>query len=212
MQFQQFVFKIRIAVLALAINAPLHAQDSHAHLWSFPDFSATEVLQSKKADISMKVHYSGSSVRVERSPALSILFTPSSERVYNLTTYPDNSRQCVAMKTSQAKMLPSPLDLLQGSSLKRTSAGQDIVNGHPCQIENVIVTRPDGKTVESKVWEAEDMKGIPVRIESHVAGVTLTAEYRDISIGTPDQSLFTVPERCTPLEKMGQVAEQRTLR
>ena len=101
---------------------------------------------------------------------------PSSSKVYNFTTYPDHSHQCVAMKPDQAKMLPSPLELLQGSNLKRTAIGTEVVEGHPTKVENVIVTRPDGKTVESKVWEAEDLQGIPVRIESHIGEITLIAD------------------------------------
>ena len=160
----------------------------------------------------MKVYRSGDSVRVERSGALSTLYVPSKSKVYNLTTYPDHSHQCVVMKPEQARMLPSPLELLQGSDVKRTAAGTEVVDGHPCKIENVLVTRPDGKTLESKVWEAQDLKGIPVKIESHLGEFTLSAVYRDISTETPDPQLFTAPEKCTPFEKMGQVVEQKILK
>lgn len=75
---------------------------------TFPDFSAVQVFESRKANMEMKVYVSGSNVRVERSKALSTLYMPNQSKVYNLTTYPDNSRQCVVMKPEQAKMLPSP--------------------------------------------------------------------------------------------------------
>lgn len=74
------------------------------------------------------------------------------------------------------------------------------------------MVRPDRKTIESKVWEAEDLNGIPVKTESNLDGITLRAVYRNIVIGLPDQALFTVPDRCVPFEKMGQVAEARTLK
>ena len=160
----------------------------------------------------MKVYRSGSSVRVERSGAMSTLYVPAQSKVYNFTFYPDHSRQCVSMKPEQAKMLPSPLELLQGRVVKRTPADDEVVEGHPCKVENVIVARPDGKTVESRVWEAADLKGIPVKIESYLEGITLRAVYHDIVIGAPDEDLFTVPEKCTPFEKMGQVAEMKTLK
>jgi len=188
----------------LTFTAITHAQDA----WSSPDFSATQVLQSRKTDFSMKIYRSGTSVRLDRSAALSTLYVPSADKVYNFTTYPDQSHQCVAMKPEQAKMLPSPLELLQGSTLKRTSLGTEVVEGHPSRIEDVVVTRRDGKTIESKVWEAEDLQGVPVKIESHIGDITLTAVYRDISLAPPAPQLFTVPERCTPFEKMGQVAER----
>ncbi len=179
--------------------------------WTFPDFSATQVFSSRRADMAMKVYRSGSSVRVERSAAISTLYVPASSKVYNLTVYPDKSRQCVAMQPEQAKMLPSPLELIFGRIVKRTPAGSEVVDGHSTKIEDVVAVEPDGKTVESRVWEADDLKGIPVKIESHLDGVTLRATYRDIVIGAPDEMLFRVPDRCTPFEKMGQVAESRVL-
>jgi hypothetical protein len=190
------------------LQGAVNAQES----WSFPDFTATQVFQSRRADLTMKVYRAGSSVRVERSAAISTLYAPASNKVYNLTTYPDKSHQCVSMNPDQAKMLPSPLELIQGRIVKRSAAGSEIVEGHATKIEDVTVVEPDGKTVESRVWEAEDLRGIPVKIESHIDQVTLRAVYRDIVIGTPDQNLFMVPGRCTAFEKMGQVAEARVLK
>ena len=208
MQLQQLIRRVMITAFVLTSSFVAHGQSA----WNFPDFSATQVLESRKADISMKVYRAGDSVRVERSQALSTLYMPSKRKVYNLTTYPDHSHQCVEMKPEQAKMLPSPLELLQGYDMTRTAEGTEVIDGHPCNIEKVVVTRPDGKTIESKVWEAQDLKGIPVKIESHIGELTLSAVYRDISMETPDQQQFTVPEKCTPFEKMGQVVEQRIVK
>ena len=207
MQSHCFTRKLMIAMFVLTSGAIAHAQNG----WTFPDFSATQVFESRRTNMEMKVYRSGSSVRVERSAAMSTLYMPSKSKVYNFTTYPDHSHQCVVMNPDQAKMLPSPLELLQGSHLKRTPVGTEVVEGHLCHIENVVVTRPDGKTIESKVWEAQDLKGIPVKIESHLEDITLSAVYRDISPGAPEQGLFTVPEKCTAIEKMGQVAEEKIL-
>jgi len=126
MRLQKRFGNLTIVAFILAFSALTQGQDA----WSFPDFSATQVFESRKADMAMKIYHSGSSVRVERSGALSTLYVPSSSKVYNFTTYPDQSHQCVVMKPEQAKMLPSPLELLQGSNLKRTSAGTDVIISH----------------------------------------------------------------------------------
>ena len=180
--------------------------------WSFPDFSAKQVFPSQRADIVMKVYRSGSSVRLERSAAIATVYVPSSSKTYSLTVYPDQSRQCVSMNPEQDRMLPSPLELIQGKILKRTVIGAEVVEGHHTKVESVVVMEPDGKKVVSKVWGARDLKGIPVKIESQINHVTLTAVYRDIVVGAPDKALFTIPDRCTPFEKMGQVAEALVLK
>jgi len=206
MRTKSFVIALLLGCLT-EFGGVLQAQES----WNFPNFSATQVFSSRRADMTMKVYRSGSSVRVERSGAIATLYVPASSQVFNLTVYPDKSRQCVAMKPEQAKMLPSPLELILGQIVKRTPAGSEVVDGHSSKIEDVTVVEPDGKTVESRVWEAEDLKGIPVKIESHLDGVTLRATYRDVVIGPPDEVLFRVPDRCIPFENMGQVAESRVL-
>jgi hypothetical protein len=203
-----FTRTLLLAPLAFFLASFAHAQDA----WHFPDFSATQVFQSRKAEITMKVYRSGSSVRVERTRAMSTLYVPAKKTIYNFTVYPNNSRQCVSMTPEQAKMLPSPLELIQGKIVKRTLVGHEVVEGHASKVEKVVVARSDGKTIKSKVWEAQDLKGVPVKIESYLTRITLTAVYRDVVIGAPDQALFTVPDRCTPFEKMYQVAESRIVK
>ena len=160
----------------------------------------------------MKVFLSGQSVRVDRTATISTLYATERAKVYSLTTYPDNSHQCVSMKPEQAKMLPSPLELIQGKIVKRVADGSEVIEGHRTKIEDVTVMGMDGKAIESKVWEAEDLKGIPVKIESHIGEVTLRAIFRDIVVGSSQESLFEVPTKCTPFEKMWQVAEAKTLK
>lgn len=190
---------------SLAIRAQAQSAGSP---WNFPDFSCTQVIHTTAYDIPTKIYRSGSSVRIEKSTAISTLYVTSNSKIYNLTTYPDGSHQCVVMTPDQAKMLPSPLELLYGTNVKRTPAGMEVMEGHKCKVEVVLVERANGKKIESKVWEAEDLNGVPVKIESQLPAAKLIAFYRDIVIGTPDKALFTPPAKCTPYEKMGQVVEQ----
>ncbi len=190
----------------------LHAQDNAEDPWKFPDLTATQVFPTTNYDIAMKVHHSGSSVRVERSTAIATLYVTAPYKVYNLTTYPDGSHQCVVMTPEQAKMVPSPLELLYGTNVRRTPAGTEIVEGHKCKVEIAQVTRSDGKIIESKVWEAEDLKGAPVKIESQLPETKLVAFYRDVILGLPEKGLLTPPDKCTPYEKMGQVVEDHVVK
>jgi hypothetical protein len=186
------------------------AQDS-ADPWNFPDFSATQLMGPAQRALSMKVHWSGTNMRIDISDAMATLYLPATGKVYRLTVYPDKTRLCIVMRTDQAKMLHSPLELLQGTQVKRTPAGTETVEGHSCKVENVVVTRHDGKTIESKVWEADDLKGVPVKIESRTEHGKILAVYHDIVLGTQDKALFTPPDKCTPYEKMYKVVEEKTL-
>lgn len=196
---------LAVATLVVASSGLVEAQDT----WDFPDLSATQVITPGRHEVSMKVYRSGSTVRVEESSKMATLYVPADKKVYRLTEYPDGSRSCVVMKSEQAKMLLSPLEMLNGTNLKRTPAGTEVVEGHSCKVETVVVTRPDGKTLESKVWEAEDLKGVPVKIESQTDRGRFMAVYRDIVFATPDRALFTPPSKCTPFEKMGTVVEEK---
>src|SRR5437879_829454 len=125
----KLVFKLTVGMLIILSCSLLQAQDA----WNFPDFSAIQLLATAKQPMPMKVYLSGSNVRVETTPVLATLYTPSSKKVYRLTVYPDKSRQCVVMRNGQGTGMPSPLELLQGTKVKRTPAGTEVVEGHNCK-------------------------------------------------------------------------------
>ena len=200
-----------VAVVVLASSAIVAGAQDSGDPWNLPDFSAIQLLPLGHRPLPMKVYRSGTSVRIDTTPARATLYVPSSGKVYRLTVYPDKTRECIVMRTDQAKMLPSPLELLNGTKVKRTPAGTETVEGHSCKVENVAVTRADGKTIESRVWEAEDLKGVPVKIESQTEHGKLAAVYRDIVIGPQDKALLTPPDKCIPYEKMGQVVEDKVV-
>jgi hypothetical protein len=208
MQAKSLSRALTLGCLTLAVSGLAAAQEQ----WNYPDFSATQVFESRRGEMKIKVYRSGQSVRVERSAALSTLYTPANKKVYNLTTYPDHSHQCVSMTPEQARMLPSPLQLIQGKVVKRQAAGSEIVDGHKTRIEDVTVMQLDGKTIESKVWHAVDLQNIPIEIESYIKSTTLKAYYRDIHAGALDKALFQVPDVCTPFERMGVVAEMSVVK
>jgi hypothetical protein len=153
--------------------------------------------------IPWKIYSSGSKFRVEPGPGLSTIYLPDDNKAYNLFS---NGATCVVMRTDQVTMMPSPFQLLSGTKVERTAAGTEVVEGHTCKVEKVLVTTSDGRTIRSKVWEAEDLKGVPVKIESYTERGVMAAIYRDIVLGTPDPALFKPPGKCTPYEKIGQRA------
>jgi len=76
------------------------------------------------------------------------------------------------------------------------------VDGHPCKVENLTVTQQNGQPTKMKVWEAQDLKGFPIKIESQTSRGPVTIEYKDISFSEPEASLFTHPDNCRQMPTM----------
>jgi len=196
---------------AKAASSP-PAQES-ATAFNFPDFTAIQKIGTSSKALLMKVHFSGSTVRVDLSPTMANLFVTSTGKVYRLVTYPDKSKSCVVMRRDQTGFMASPLEMLQGVKVERTPAGTDVVDGRKCKVEDVVVTRADGAVMKSKVWEADDFKGVPIKIISEVKpDMKIGALYGDITFEKVDPALLTPPDKCTPIEKEGQVVEQKVIK
>jgi hypothetical protein len=81
---------------------------------------------------------------------------------------------------------------------QRTPAGEDEVEGHHCHVESVVRIGPSGGEMHVKFWEADDLKGFPIKIEVERAGKnTMTILYKDIKLASPDPALFKIPTNCT---------------
>ena len=74
------------------------------------------------------------------------------------------------------------------------------MDGHACQIEDVTITGPElQKPLKLRLWEAEDLKGFPIRIDSVRAnGHNRTLRYKNVVLGPHDRTLFLRPKSCQP--------------
>jgi hypothetical protein len=189
--------------------------------FNFPDFTAVQNIATRRGgpgQLLMNVYFSGSTVRVDVSPKITNLFVTSAGKVYKMVTGPDKTSSCVVMKRDQHGFMTSPFEMLQGAKVERTPVGTDVVDGHKCKVEDVVVTRADGKIMKSKVWEADDFQGVPIKVVSEIdppanAGpdampIKIAALYGDIKFEKVDPALLTPPNNCTPIEKTYEVIEQ----
>ena len=77
--------------------------------------------------------------------------------------------------------------------VETTELGKETVDGHPCIKNKVVVTDDQGKSHESTVWNATDLKKFPVKIVTSDGGTTATLLFKNISTTKPDASLFDPP-------------------
>jgi hypothetical protein len=194
---------VPIAYLLLACSPAVFAQQKKGTAWGdLPDFTATEI----KGSMRWKIEHSGSKLRVDASSAGATIYAPEEDKVYNLLILPEKTT-CVVMKTAEAKMMRSPVQLVYGPNTTRTpTAAKEVVDGHTCTVLDGYTISPDGNKFNSKIWAADDLNGVPLRIDIYTDRAIVTATYHDVVIGTPDPALFKMPSKCIPQEKTYQVA------
>lgn len=183
-----------LVVLAL-LTTTAHAQDP----WGLPDFSATQISQSPASVPQMgplKIYKSGVRYRTERDPGQAVIWFPAEDKVYTMR---QNGATCMQLPLKEAPMMSSPLQQPPDVKITRKTVGNEEMEGHPCTVEEVTLTSPNGESMQAKVWAATDLKGFPVKIEALGAP---TFVFHDIKLETPDAALFQPPSKCPALEKI----------
>jgi len=105
---------------------------------------------------------------------------------------------CLKYKNSFVRTYPfmftNPANTFQHVPLRK-----ETVDGHLCQVEEVMVNIPARKTeVKFTVWEAEDLDGFPIKVET---GMHRPIQYKNVVLGPQDPTLFIFPDVCQDSEK-----------
>jgi hypothetical protein len=166
-------------------------------LEQFTDFSALMVgTVLPRDEREGHVYRSGNMLRMEGMENRGYFITD----LTTFETYGQSSMGCASMKEPYLRSFPF---VLSGHSHKveRLSAGKEIVDGHNCQIEEVTYSGGLPQPWKLKFWEAEDLRGFPIRIEAR-AGSNPTAgiiQYKNVILGPQDSTLFIYPKDCAEL-------------
>jgi hypothetical protein len=81
----------------------------------------------------------------------------------------------------------------QNTKVERTPLGKEIVGGHPCVKNKVVVNGSKGPMLEATTWNATDLKNFPVQIESREKENTSVIRFKDVQLSKPEASRFEVP-------------------
>lgn len=92
--------------------------------------------------------------------------------------------------------------------MKVTEIGKDKIEGHDCIKNKVVVTSKEGTKHESTVWNAEDLEGFPVRIETTEEGNLVVLLFKGVALSKPDASDFTPPSGYTRYDNMMDMMEK----
>jgi outer membrane lipoprotein-sorting protein len=164
-------------------------------------FSATVVMSGMPAHGAqghgdMKIYRSGDKMRTTLPGSAGYVVMDLAQHTNFMVM---GSGMCMQMSPSNQQ---NPFTQSQGATIDRSPAGTDTVDGHACKVENLTVTPKQGQPVKMKVWEADDLKGFPVKVEMQTSHGPMTIEYKDISFDDQPASLFTHPDNCQQMPAM----------
>src|SRR5208337_98758 len=93
-----------------------------------------------------------SRLQAEPSAEIATIYLADSRTTYRLMFH---GTQCIE-STGLPAHATSPLQLLSGPGVEAQSDGAEVMDGHPCKIQNAEITT-NGRTVRFKLWEAQDL-------------------------------------------------------
>ncbi len=128
------------------------------------------------------------------------------ERIVSITRPDTGSLHLVFPSVRATVKLEMPPEdraaLEKPATLERKKVGEETLDGHRCQKEQVTLTTPQGRKIEVTVWTASDLNGFPLQIQTTEKGDTVTFRYRNVKFTAPGQELFEPPTGYTAYSSM----------
>jgi hypothetical protein len=164
---------------------------------SFTDFSAVMIGSMFPGDhLESHIYRSGKLLRTDMLDSDGYAITDLTK----FDSYGVSSGGCMHDVRSYFRAFPFNA-VRPGYKVERKVTGSETVDGHSCKIEDVTITSPKlPNPTQLRFWEAEDLKGFPVKVELlHPGAPSAIIRYKDIVFGPQDPSLFKHPKPCQGL-------------
>jgi hypothetical protein len=78
--------------------------------------------------------------------------------------------------------------------LNTSGAAQEEANGHPCRRLEAVVQSNDGSSARFRIWQAQDAKDFPVRIQTPPGPRQMTLNFSNLRLELPAAELFGPPD------------------
>ena len=75
-------------------------------------------------------------------------------------------------------------------TIDRKSQGTETIENYSCEKVLNTVTAADGTKTEVLTWEAKELKGMPIKMQTEVADGKVTTLFKDIKTAKPPDSVF----------------------
>lgn len=188
------------AWLFLFAVTSVHAQNPFD---AFQQFSARLSGGQMKWD-KMKIYRSGNQMRADWDNLREIRISDLSKRGgWYVRHWVNRPQKCGTMELMDIAAYPFFAYTASDFKVERVPAQEgaekETIDGHPTKVENYTVKQKDGGALVAnvKLWEAEDLKGFPIRMEINPPATNkFTLNYTDVSLEPPDPNLFRLPALC----------------
>jgi len=78
--------------------------------------------------------------------------------------------------------------------VSRDDLGEEMAADHSCRVQRVVTKIHDGETQSTEVWNADDLRGFPVKMHTTRAGRSITTTFTDVKLDAGvEPSMFTIP-------------------
>ncbi len=180
---------------ASATHSTAASQPSQFPLDPFKEFSAiTTGGPVPGTDDEIYIYRSGDLMRMEANEGKSFQITDLRKQ----ETHGLAKSGCVEYKFAYVRAYPFSLST-PGNKFERVPVGKETVDGHVCQVEDIIVTLANSPAhPQFRLWEAEDLQGFPVKIETKMHRII---RYKNIVLGPQDPTLFIFPNQCQVMNR-----------
>ena len=181
-----------VAFATLAAKAP-----------PYPSFTADVEMTAHTTTQTGKVTFAKGKMRSEMSMGsgeqLTSIVDYGGSKVYLLMPPP---RGCLEQPVQFSRNDPFVATI---ANAEEEVLGEEEIDGHPTKKVRVK-SNYGGEPHTSLLWKAQDLKGLPIRVEAEDGSFKMT--YKNVKLGEPDAKLLTPPADCKP-NPFGQTKEPK---
>jgi len=77
--------------------------------------------------------------------------------------------------------------------IQKSPLGRETLDGHTCAKQRVVLKHGDAVVLDAVTWNAEDLKGFPIQIQTKSDGKTSLLRFENIQFSRPEANLFEIP-------------------
>jgi len=77
--------------------------------------------------------------------------------------------------------------------VEKKALGKEILDGHDCVKNQVVITDEKGEKVDAITWNATDLKDFPIQIQTKEEENTSLVKFKQVEFATPDAAQFEPP-------------------